>query len=143
MRLAVQTDHMTTELRAEPSPQVGEPSIGQLLRLALDDVSKLVRAEVDLLKADLGKTLRLTAAFLIVVTAGSVLLGLTISMLLAALVLALDGSAIQALLAASAGNVLVVGGGVMWLIMKIKQSATQTAEDTAPVRPRTTESQAT
>src|ERR1700753_2079167 len=104
---------MTTELRAEPLHQVEEPSIGQLLRGALDDVNKLVRAEVDLLKADLGKTLKLTAAFLIVVTAGSVLLGLTLSLLLAALVLSLGGNAPEALLAAAAGNTAVAGGGVL------------------------------
>jgi hypothetical protein len=134
---------MTTELRAEPLQQVDEPSIGQLLRLALDDVNKLVRAEVDLLKADLGKTLKLTAVLLIVVTAGSVLAGLTLSMLLAALVLALDGSATQALLAAAGGNAVVVAGGVIFLVMKLKQAVAKTAEDTAPVRPQNTESQPT
>src|SRR4051794_17009479 len=41
---------------AEPTPAVGEPSVGTLVQSAMADVSTLIRAEVELAKAEVGKS---------------------------------------------------------------------------------------
>jgi hypothetical protein len=132
MRLALTHSNMTaTNLDHDTSPDLEPPSLAQLVRMALDDAGKLVRAEVDLAKADLGKTLKLTAAFLIVVTASGVLLALTVSLLLAALVLSLHGTTAEALLAAAAGNGLISGLGILWLKQQVSK-ASAAAEEATP-----------
>jgi hypothetical protein len=110
-----------------------EPSLPELVRSALDDARELVRAEVDLLKADLKTTLKVAATALIVLTAAGVLLALTLSLLTAAVVLALHGSATEALVAAAAINALVSGGGILWLRGVIRKGAQAPKEHAAHV----------
>lgn len=117
----------------EPPPQL--PSLTDLARLVLDDAGKLVKAEAHLLKADLSKTLKLTFAFLIVLTASGLLLALMLSLLLAALVLALHGTPTQALLAAALGNALIGCGGLLWLFIQVRNAAGTSEEDAAKLVP--------
>jgi hypothetical protein len=101
----------------EPPPQL--PSLTDLARLVLDDAGKLVKAEAHLLKADLTKTLKLTFAFLIVLTASGLLLALMLSLLLAA----------------ALGNALIGCGGLAWLFIQVRNSAGTSEEDAAKLVP--------
>jgi hypothetical protein len=112
-----------------------QPSLTDLVRLVLDDTGKLVKAEAQLLKADLTKTLKLSFAFLIVLTASGLLLALMLSLLLAALVLSVHGTPTQALLAAALGNALIGGGGIGWLFVQLRNAAETTEEDAAKLVP--------
>jgi hypothetical protein len=116
-----------------PSPQ--QPSLTELVRLVLDDAGKLIKAEAQLLKADLNKTLKLSFAFLIVLTASGLLLAMMLSLLLAALVLALHGTPTQAQLGAALGNALIACGGLVWLLIQFRNAATTVEEDAAKLVP--------
>jgi hypothetical protein len=115
------------------STQVEEPSLAQLVRSTLDDVRDLLRAEIDLLKIDAKQVLKHAAAALIVLTASGVLLALMLSLLTAAVVLALHGNPTQALLAAALANLLVSGAAILWLRGLLRKGAQATKEDAAQV----------
>jgi hypothetical protein len=91
------------------------------MRIALDDARDLLRAEIDIAKADATQVLKVTAYSLVVVTAGGVLLALAISLSLAALVLALRGTPVQALLSAAAGNCVICGAGIAGLMLQVRK----------------------
>jgi uncharacterized membrane protein YqjE len=97
-----------------------EPSIAELIKSIVAESKDFVRAEVDLTKADLKRTLKLAAFALVFFTAGGVLLAFALSLLAAAIVLAAHGTPVAAMLAAAAVDIAVGGGAIGWLIVKLR-----------------------
>ena len=106
-----------------------EPSLKELIVVALDDARELLRAQLELAKADATRALKVSALALGVITATGVLLATAISLLLAALVLSLHGTPAQALLAAAAGSVLISGSAIVWLWLLLHEA--KQASDTS------------
>jgi hypothetical protein len=124
---------VATEQGQGPVSRLEEPSLKDLMRVALDDARDLLRAELEIAKADATQVLKITAFALVVVTAAGVLLALAISLSLAALVLALRGTPVQALLSAAAGNCVICGGGITWLMLQLRKAKSTSKASEAPV----------
>jgi hypothetical protein len=137
-RLAARGSMQSTEQGPVAVTNPAEPSLKDLVITALDDVRELMRTQLEIAKVDATRILRLTAFALVVVTAAGVLLALSVSLALAALVLALKGTAIEALLTAAGGNALISGAAIAWLWLQLRkakaspESATSEPELLAP-----------
>jgi hypothetical protein len=117
---------------------VREPSIAELLRLVIDEGQTFLRAEVSLLKAESAQTLKRAALILVFVMAGAMLLVLAISLVAAAVVLAADGSAVQALLAAAGVDCAfgLIAGIWLWARLRSNKRETPKTEGRMPLPPQ-------
>jgi 3-phosphoglycerate kinase len=83
-------------------------SLPELVRTLTDDARELVRAEVDLAKQELGKTLRPLLVVIAGATSATVVAVVALCTFVAAVVLSLGGSAAAALFAAAGWATLLV-----------------------------------
>jgi Putative Actinobacterial Holin-X, holin superfamily III len=112
-------------------PQTNEPSLGELLSSIVDQTKVFARAEIDLLKLEAKDGLTKAAIGLIVVLSGAVLVGISLSLVGAAIVLARHGSPALALVTAAIIQMLIAVVAVVWLIARLKKPADTVAKTTA------------
>jgi hypothetical protein len=136
MRLAPGETMESTQQAPSVTVNLAEPSLKDLVVGVLDDARELMRAELEIAKADAGRVLRLAALALVVVTATGVLLALALSLALAAVVLALHGTAVEALLSAAAGNTLISALAIGWLRSQLRKAKSKAAADSTTSGPQ-------
>jgi uncharacterized membrane protein YqjE len=117
-----------------PPAKQSEPSLAELVRLAINEARDLAKAELALLKVEGKQYALLGAVALIVATAGTVLATLSLCMLAASIVLAAHGSASAALIAAAAVAALVVAIGLTFCTWQLKRQRAASSATPAPTR---------
>jgi uncharacterized membrane protein YqjE len=99
--------------------------LSELVQTAVEDVRELAQAEIALAKDEL-KTIGISLLIGVpIIVAALVLVSMTLSMLVASAVLNVNGTALQALWAASASNLLLAGGGVVFALRRLPKRSPQ------------------
>jgi len=108
---------------ASKTPEVGEPSLADLVRVALDQSQFLLRAEIDLLKRQAQThAVRGIVAFVVALTSAVAVLGV-IALSVAALMISRGSSAASALLWAAGACLFVSVASLVSVVVWVASTA--------------------